>query len=275
MSRLKAISLCVVALLALPAMAPAVPTIPGAPTEIPELSLQVWALRSIHEMELTPAQLKAFRAAAAPDTASRMGGAKSKVSEKYVAALHALRDALLKGDDDDRITELRDDLETMHEDDEIDVNDDIAITANARTRTPDLLKMLAPSQVAGYIAVYQDEIPDPQVLLRVAIEEVRGAEDDDFKSTLDDTTDEVSVLLAGLDIEKAKPITEQIRAMLKHARDMNDSDFKSKRGDLEADGRKIIGDVGPVTVLQHWLERDIAELLSNPQLTSAIDAKSR
>src|SRR5258707_10925029 len=49
--------------------------------------------------------------------------------------------------------------------------------------------------------------------------------------------------------------------------------FRS-RPELEKKARELVGDVGPIEVLRHVVQQSLAELLSNPRLMVAIDARS-
>jgi hypothetical protein len=49
-------------------------------------------------------------------------------------------------------------------------------------------------------------------------------------------------------------------------------EFKGEKPDLEKALAKLIGSVGPVQQLKNAMERDLAELLSNPRLVPAIRA---
>ena len=240
---------------------------------VTDLSLQVWALQRLHDLEMTPDQMKVLRAMSAETAERDAKRDKPKAPDKYVKTLRDLREALLKGDDEDRITELHDDADEMEEGDDVDVDDEVTVTAAARARTPEVLKMLAPSQVAAYVAAYQDEIPDPVATLMDAADDSRDAEGDELQSLIDDTADELGPLIGGLEADKVRAVSGAVRAWVKHARGLSDADFKAQRGELEKSAHALVGDVDAFAVLRHWVERDVSELLSNPQLAAAIDAR--
>ena len=56
-------------------------------------------------------------------------------------------------------------------------------------------------------------------------------------------------------------------------RALKDDEFKKERPELEKTARQIVGEVGPLDVLRHAVERSLADLLSNPRLAAAIDAR--
>ncbi len=60
--------------------------------------------------------------------------------------------------------------------------------------------------------------------------------------------------------------------MLEHLTGLN-AEFKAQRDDLDKEARKVVGDVGPTDVIRHYMERALAELLSNPRLGAAVEAR--
>lgn len=236
------------------------------------VSLEVWALQGLYDLDLSPDQLKALKTLA-EGSASPLGERDPpKVNDKYVAKLKALRDALAKGQDDD-VDSLRNEVETMEDGDDLDVDDSLAISDSARTKAAAVIKLLTASQMVSYMAAYEDEAPDPVQSLLDAADDIRDSDAEDAKSVADDAADEVGTLIAGLELAKQKPVQEKIRAFLQRAKKMSEADFKSKHADLEKSAKEIVGDTDGFVILRHWLLRDMAELLSNPRLTSAIDAR--
>jgi hypothetical protein len=60
---------------------------------------------------------------------------------------------------------------------------------------------------------------------------------------------------------------------LSKARSLSEAEFKAKKEDLEKEARALVGDVGPDDLLRYHVQRNLAELLSNPRLETAIKAK--
>jgi hypothetical protein len=61
--------------------------------------------------------------------------------------------------------------------------------------------------------------------------------------------------------------------LLIQVRALTEEEFKAQRPELEKMARAIVGDLSPLDVLRHALVQDLAELLSNPRLAAAIDAR--
>ncbi len=236
-----------------------------------DLSLQVWALQTLHELGLTPQQLKMLRAVA-PQIAAGDAQADAKVSAKYIATLKALREALLK-DDCDQIEDLQDDLDAVRDDEGIDGDDSVTVTDAARAAVPQLMSALTASQVAGYLAVYSDEAPDPLATLMDAAARARKADQTELDALAADTGKEVGILVAGIDPAKHEPVAAKVKEWLQQSRGLSKAQFEAARGDLEKSATALLRDADAFTVLRHWLERDLSELLSNPQLTAVLDAR--
>jgi hypothetical protein len=249
------------------------------------LSQQVWALQALHDLDLDGAQLELLRAAIPrvedvpeprPVDPPR-SSARSKVPARYLATLESLRQALIhdkeNGEAQDQIDELRDELESIREDEQVELDDRVQIADGARAKVPEVMKSLRPSQVAGYLAAYQDDVPDPVLTLVHAADDSRGVDNGKYLALAERTARDMSILLAGLDKDKAAPVAERVRQWLAQSRGQNDADFKAGRAELEKSARGVIGDVDSFDILRHWVERDAAELLSNPQLGAMIDER--
>ena len=241
-----------------------------APTDLNDLSMRVAALETIYEFDLTDGQLRTLRtlAVGAGQKDQRTAG---KAPAKLVQALKDLHAALLKADDDDKIGDLKDTVDELKDDDEVDLDDDIDVTDTARGKTPEFLKHLKASQIAAYLAVHAEEVADPAEQMIDALNDLRSGESDDPDGDAQDSADDISHLVAGLDAAKAEQVSAKVLEWFKANRDLKDEQFEAKKAALEESAHKIVGDIPAMTVLSHWLEYEAATLLSNPQLIGAID----
>ena len=64
---------------------------------------------------------------------------------------------------------------------------------------------------------------------------------------------------------------QQVGAWLKSGKQVKEEDFAARQPTLEEAAKKIVGEVAPMAVLNHWMEHELATLLSNPQLAGAVD----
>ncbi len=236
-----------------------------------DVSLEVEALQTLRGLSLTPAQLKALAVLAkevAPKARERKAG---KASEKYRAALTELRDALRQNDADkiDTLTEKRDDLRDAEKP---DLDDDVEATDAAKRKAPEALRLLTAKQVIDHVGTYE-EVPDPLNLVKTALKDGLDLDDKEWKESRDETATDVGWLLAGFDDAKAGAIAKRVSALLDKAHAWKGVELTKRQGDIEKAVQEIRGEVGPTDVLRNLLQRDLAELLSNPQLVNAIEAR--
>lgn len=239
-------------------------------------------MQTLHDLDLDAAQFELLRAAMPKledDPAPRAidkPSVRSRVSAKYLATLESLRQALLHDNGPDakeQIDELRDELESIREDEAVELDDRVSIVDAARVKTAEVMKFVRPGQVVQYLTAYQDEIPDPVTALVDAADESRGADDGKFNALAERTARDIGFLVIGLDTAKAAPVEDRVRQWLSQNRALSDAEFKLARPELEKAAKAAIGDFDSFDILRHWIERDVAELLSNPQTTAMIDER--
>ncbi len=241
--------------------------------DLNELSLEVSALQAMSTFKLRPVQLKALLAM------SRGAGSKSRkreepdASPKYRKTLLALREALIKGDDD-QSADLSDQLEQLRKDEDPDIDDEVDITDEARKQAPKVLAMLTAPQVAAHIAGYGETTPDPFQMLSKAMRLTGGKRTPpaQWKEDRDQVARDVSALLT-TDPGQMKKLQDQIARLLDRAFAVKPPMMKKERPDLAAAAKQIIGSVGPFDVLRNMVENDLAELLSNPRTPAAVEAR--
>jgi hypothetical protein len=248
-----------------PAAAPA-----AAAVDVNDLSLRVHAMEAIYELDLSDAQLAAVRAAAA-GTAQVGKRTAAKATPKLTEVLRGLQDALAK-QDAEKVQDLRPQADEALADDAVDLDDDVAVTDAARAKAPGVVKVLKASQVAAYLAEHADEVADPVELLVDTLADVREPDAEAPDDEMQTTADEVGKLVAGADVARGRQVADQSLAWLKANKALTAEQYTARREAAEAGARKIVGDVPPMQVLANWLDGEVAELLSNPQLVAAIDA---
>ncbi|HLJ94356.1 MAG TPA: hypothetical protein VKU02_14310 [Gemmataceae bacterium] len=237
-----------------------------------DLSMEVSALQTIHQLDLTPAQLETLRKFAketAPESDVREG---AKARADYRRTLNALRTALVD-EDDELIDQLQEELDDLRENEKPELNDSIELTNAARERAPELLRLLAPRQVAAYLGNHAEDVPEPMERLLEALGRVRDLDPKEWKQFRETISEEVGRGVAGLDLENVSQVGDKVIQLLIHARALKPEEFKMERPELEKMAREIVGNLGPLDVLRHALLQDLAELLSNPRLKAAVDAR--
>jgi hypothetical protein len=247
----------------------------GDRTALSNLSMEVTALQTIRVLRLTPDQMRTLRHWT-PETAQQeripKGVTASRDYRNLLAALHA---ALVDGEDDDKIDELVDQLMELREAEEPELNDAIETTDAARKRAPEVFAFLSARQLASYLGAYGEDFPDPVDLLRQALKEVHDLQGDDFTELRDNVAEQVALLIAGLDDAEARLIRLRVVKWLDEVQALSDEQFKAQKADLEAAAQRTVGKVSALRVLRNVVERDLAELLSNPRLSRALDVRLR
>ncbi|HLN27633.1 MAG TPA: hypothetical protein VK395_07795 [Gemmataceae bacterium] len=243
------------------------------PPTLNELSMEVSALQTIYIFDFTPNQLKMLRKLA-KDTAGDTGARqKSRASSDFHKILSKLRDALATAKNEELIDELQEKLEGLRDKENPDLDDGLEITDEARTHAPEVLKLLTARQVAAHVASFGTQMPDPVETLLTALDGVRELDDKKWKEFRDEIPEEIGRLAAGLNVEKGGEIAEKVVQLFIEVRSLKNDEFKARHQELEKTARQILGNIGPFDVLRHIVEASLAELLSNPRLAAAVDAR--
>jgi hypothetical protein len=244
-----------------------------APPAPEEVSMEVQALRVLYAMQTTPEQMKGLAKLAKGTAQPSRERTKAKVSKAFLQTLTELRGYLVEANDEDEIDALVDKLGQLQESDKPELDDGVEITAAARKQAPAALRLFKAQQVATYLGNVADDVPDPLGDLLDALEKMRGLDRDTWKVRRDELAEEIGWAVAGLDEEKADKINDQVTMLLSKVRGLSAEQFKTQRAELEKAAQAIIGELGPTDVLRHFLERQMAELLSNPCLQAALKAR--
>jgi hypothetical protein len=263
--------------------------VPPPPADTNDLSLEVAALRTIMLMNVWPdSDLRPNSGTwkVIYDRGIEKGCAEkartrppANVSEAYKKVLTDLRAALIT-DQTDRVVELSDRLDELTEDEEPELDDEVGITAVARKNAQNAALSLAPEQVIGYLNAYGKDFPDPRELVRRATRGT-GKGEKPSKETREFVIREVAWQLGGLDPAKQKPIADKVAAMLDKADKLTNQEAKRlwaeggtrPNDSLLKDWVEIRKGIGPLDILKHVLEQDLAELLSNSGTIPAMKAR--
>jgi hypothetical protein len=237
------------------------------------VNLEVTALEMFYQLRLTRPQLERL-ARLAPVTAQEVPAARAaEVSAELRRKLAGLHSALADNDDE-RVAELSPAVEELR-DKEGPEFDEVGITDAARKHTPEVMRQLSPRQVASYVSDYADEFPDPLRKVLDAFDDVRKLAGREWEEVRDDIAGQVGWLVAGLDTQAEARVSRQVADLLNRVKGLKDEEYKAKRAELEKQARAVVGNVGPTDVIRHFVERSLAELLSNPRLAAAAGARLR
>jgi hypothetical protein len=246
---------------------------PEPETPVHDVSLEVQALRALHQFRLTPEQLRWLRRLAQETAQPERDRSKAKASADFRRTLAGLRSAFIEDEDEDMIGGLEDKLDQLVENEDPQIDDAVEVTAAARKRAPEVLRRLKPTQLVDFLAARAGEVYDPEDRLVEALDKVRGLDRDEWKSLRDTLAEDLGWALAGVDADRAGRVADQAVGLLSKARGLSDEEFKDRRDDLEKEARALTSRATAEEVLRHLAERAAAQLLSNPRLDAALKAR--
>jgi hypothetical protein len=237
-----------------------------------DLSLEVMALRTLHQLKATSPQLRAL-AEWAKETvdAEPMERETGNASDVFRAILEQAHAALIESGSE-RAADLCDKLDAAREEENPTIDDNVEVSKAARQRASKAIRLFTAKQLASFYASYCESAPDPRDLMQNALEQIRDLEPEQALTFRDQLADEVAWLVGGLDEEHAERVRLRVILWFDLIRAMRDREFKQNRAKIEEAAERIVENIDPLDVLRHVLERDLAELMSNPRLPAAITA---
>jgi hypothetical protein len=254
--------------------------IPPPPDDVNELSMDVAALRALYLLKASPEQLhngvRLGREAAMPPRKRE----KAEVSPKYRQLLLDLRSAFIAGQEDD-IEELSEELEALTKKEEPDLDDEIEVTQKAREQAPRWLGYFDTKPVVQYLAAYGKDFPSPRRLLIQTLRldgKGKKPRPEEWKEIRAFVIREVSWMRGGInpDKGKAKLTAQAVAQILDRGYALSDEELKDPKTKAS-----LMGDINtwtfmpPTEIIEHVIEQDLAELMSNPRFLRAAQARER
>ena len=257
------------------------------PTDANDLSMEVAALRTLYLLKAGPDEngehnaypgFKDFTKECKQDPPRTRRAA--QVSKNYLKLLVDLRAAFV-AHDEDRIGELSTQLEELTNEEQPDLDDVIEITEKSKKWGPHVLNgYFDANRISGYVAAYGKDFPEPYILMKKTVRgDLKGSwpSPDVWKETREFVIQEVTSTIGGFDPKRRADVQDKVTKLLDRAYGMSDAKLKeewSRKGSgMRAEVAAISSMQGPTDVIKHVLERDFAELLSNPRLLKAIEAR--
>jgi hypothetical protein len=237
-------------------------------TDVLKLQLEVDALTTLNDMHLAPAQLSALQDLAS-DTPAQLPTAAYNVTLAHATALQDLKAALISGNDD-KISDAEDKVSDMEEQEGDDDEPDIEPTDAAKGKVGQVIHLLTTRELAGYIAENSEDVPDPGQILVDALNHCYNMSQDDYQSLKEDTTDELGELAGGANPTKTPSIIAKAGHFLDGVRKLSNDDFNAQLPTLRDQAQKLGDSIDPMSAIRHWMEGEMADLLSNPQLGQAL-----
>ncbi len=202
------------------------------------------------------------------------------ISDEHRKVLVELRAALI-AEDDERIEELETQLRDLQDSEDYTLDDAVEITDEARRRALSFVRLhCTADQVIAYLASYGKDLPNPRTRLFAAMRVKKGdnakrPSPEEWKEIRAFTIREVTWQIGGLNVEKGDQTGKRVGELLDKAYAMSDADLKKfkEAQALRNEARAIVDKVGPTDLLKHIIQQDVAEMLSNPRLIAAVDAR--
>jgi hypothetical protein len=254
------------------------------PTDVNELSMEVAALRTLYLLKAGPDQNEEYNSYDGikfhmKDCAQPPRERLANVSKNYQKLLIDLREAFISNNED-RIGELSNQLEELTADEQPDLDDAIEIQGKSRGVAITVLRgYFDARRIATYISAYGKDFPDPRGLILKNTRDTLGKWPQKalWKETRDFVAKEVGFAYAGLNDKLQGEIATKVGEVLDRAYGMTAAELKKEfskpESGLRAQINGICNPYGPTDVIKHVLERDVAELFSNPRLGAAIKAR--
>ena len=250
-----------------------VPVLKGpAAEEVVRLKREVDALETLHHLQATKTQVAGLLALAEKTAAKPAAATEAKASPAYTQTLKDLRTALIE-DDEEKIAALFDKLSEIEDLEPPEVPEEFELSDAAMKASPAAVKLLTPAQVVAYLAALDNEVPDPIDRIVSTVREGEELTGDEWTTLRDDTAKEVAWLINGFHNDAAKATTKSVTDLLERGHRFKGEALKKEIDAFEQNARKLAGGVSPVVVLQHYMERELAELLSNPRAVAALKAR--
>jgi hypothetical protein len=243
------------------------------PADLNLASMRLHAVDVIYELDLSTEQLAELRSASEGAASDRKRTA-ANANEKLTGAFGAFYKSLLTRADDQDIAKLRNQAaELVADDDNLHLDDSVEPTDTARSRANAFVGELTASQIAAYMASHADQVADPSEKMYALLIELHDNDSPDEADTeIKQTSTEVGMLMAGADAKASAAVADKVVAWVKTNRVLNDDQLADRHTDLLTSAKKTLGDVRPMDILSHWMDNEVATLLSNPQLPHAIEA---
>jgi hypothetical protein len=241
-----------------------------------QMSERISALLTLHQLQVTREQLEVLQKIA-PKTAAPVGEQKPlRIKQDLKHLMQEFHDALVAANNSDKIESLEEKYDGLVESEKVEFDDAYDTTEAASEKAEEFARSLTAAQVVSLISANQDDIKDPRVVLVETLSAGRTKTGADWEELRDTAADDVATLVAGSKATDA--LTEKYQHWLDewhkiNAHKIDDAMFAHQFSDLMQAASKIVGPVAWHDVLQNWVESSIADLLSNPELSAAVNER--
>jgi hypothetical protein len=257
------------------AQAPGEKVIAAPPTDVNALSMEVAVLRTLYLIKAAPHHLERIKRDCKDCPMKPRKREAADVTPEYKKTLIDLRTALIAADDD-KVNDLSDRLEELAADDEPDVDDAVEITDESRKVAPKLLNAFDANLIVGYLASYGKDFPVPFRMMNKAMRtdgKGRKPSAEQWKEIRTAVANDVAWSVAGLDLKEQAKVRDDALKLLDKAYALSNEDLAKQGPELRSGISKITSKAGTLDVIKHVIEQDLAEMISNPRLLPAVEAR--
>jgi hypothetical protein len=250
------------------------PHVGPAPTDTqhPNLASQrINALETLYDMQATREQMVAMQKIAAETADPPHERKPVQITPELQHIMQELHDALVAANNQDKIESLEDKFDDLVGAQKVEFDDDVVITQAAWRRAPECVRLLSVSQVASLVSANEDDIQDPRARLAETLTDGRKQTGSDWTDARDSAAEEAAILMEGN--TRTDELIEKFKHWLDQVHDMDDATFKQKLADPLRSAGAVTGEVDWSHVMRNWVQYCIADLLSNPQLSKALNER--
>jgi hypothetical protein len=190
-----------------------------------------------------------------------------------VAAIHRLYADSASGNDEQAALDM-DQVYKLEDKYEINFDPTVVVSDDARVQAKVIFDVLTPRQIAQYLAVRGQVVPDPSQILLSALDQCRHLTDADFEEYSRCLAERLVVLTHGLDSPPDDTVERQVKALLRDARPLSDEEFASQKDDLRSRSEQAVA-CDPIELIHHAVEWDLANFMANPQAKAMSDMRAR
>jgi hypothetical protein len=151
----------------------------------------------------------------------------------------------------------------------------IGVTDEARAQASQIYALLTPGQIASYLAVRGQSVPDPTAILMSGLEESRHLSDSAFSAYRDNLSARMAILTLGMQSADQDSVIGEVDDLLERARPLSDADFAVQRLDFLQSAQRLAARCAPIDLLRHAIKWDLATFLSNPQAKAMASIRAR
>jgi hypothetical protein len=235
------------------------------------LSQRISALQTLYQLQITREQLEALKKIATETAAPASEQKPVQIKQDLKRVMQEFHTALVAANNSDKIETLEEKYDGLLESETVEFDDSYDITEAASEKAEQFCRSFTITQVVSLVSANQDDIRDPRAVLVETLTEGRNKTGNDWNELRDSAAEDAATLMAGDKVTDA--LTDKYKHWLDEAHELDDTACKQRFPDPLQAAEKITGPVVWPEVLRNWVQSSIADLLSNPELSAALNER--